>query len=185
MYNNILKIILLSINFFVITSSIYCKNDNSHDFTNTEPTIEKLKRFDVAIEEYEKFINLVSKNGEIGLLIDACIKKNQEKWDQFSKKVLDKTLNYEQRVAYLRTMVKHESTIENLKDRKKYISEIENDCVDFKSQIIAEKSFFMDMICINNISEANKSLADLNTYFDILVKQLDKIADIEMNVKQE
>jgi hypothetical protein len=149
----------------------------------SKPDAEKLKEFDKMIGEIDNVLKISQEGGEYERLIDAAYKKNKEKLSLMKNKSNDTSLSASQRAAYERKMPQFEETIEGLGNNRIKLIRISNDLKKQRDQIAQSKQFYIDMISIDELAEANKSVESVNASMQILVDKIEELGEVGSDIQ--
>jgi hypothetical protein len=144
----------------------------------SKPDAEKLQEFDKMIGEIDNVLKISQEGGEYEQLIDSAYKKNKEKLSLMKNKSNDTSLSASQRAAYERKMPQFEETIEGLGNNRIKLIRISNDLKKQRDQIAQSKQFYIDMISIDELAEANKSVESVNSSMQILVNKIEELGEV-------
>jgi len=149
----------------------------------SKPDAEKLKEFDKMIGEIDNVLKISQEGGEYERLIDTAYKKNKEKLSLMKNKSNDTALSASQRAAYERKMPQFEETIEGLGNNRIKLIRISNDLKKQRDQIAQSKQFYIDMISIDELAEANKSVESVNSSMQILVDKIEELGEVGSDIQ--
>ena len=144
----------------------------------SKPNEEKLKEFDKMVVQIDDILKVSQEGGEYDKLIDDTFKKNKEKLNLMKNKSNDPSLTANQRAAYEKKMPQFEGTIELLGNNRIKLIRISNDLKKQRDQIAQSKQFYIDMISIDELAEANKSVENVNTSMQVLVDKIQELGEL-------
>jgi hypothetical protein len=90
----------------------------------------------------------------------------------------DTSLSTNQRAAYEKKMPQFEEAIESLGNNRIKLIRISNDLKKQRDQIAQSKQFYIDMISIDELAEANKSVESVNSSMQILVDKIEELGEV-------
>jgi len=144
----------------------------------SKPNEEKLKEFDKMVAQIDDILKVSQEGGEYDKLIDDTFKKNKEKLTLMKNKSNDPSLTTNQRAAYEKKMPQFEATIESLGNNRIKLIRISNDLKKQRDQIAQSKQFYIDMISIDELAEANKSVENVNSSMQVLVDKIQELGEL-------
>jgi hypothetical protein len=144
----------------------------------SKPNEEKLKEFDNMVAQIDDILKVSQEGGEYDKLIDDTYKKNKEKLSLMKNKSNDTSLTANQRAAYEKKMPQFEGTIESLGNNRIKLIRISNDLKKQRDQIAQSKQFYIDMISIDELAEANKSVENVNSSMQVLVDKIQELGEV-------
>jgi hypothetical protein len=144
----------------------------------SKPNEEKLKEFDNMVAQIDDILKVSQEGGEYDKLIDDTHKKNKEKLSLMKNKSNDTSLTPNQRATYEKKMPQFEGTIESLGNNRIKLIRISNDLKKQRDQISQSKQFYIDMISIDELAEANKSVESVNSSMQVLVDKIQELGEV-------
>jgi hypothetical protein len=150
----------------------------------SKPNEEKLKEFDKMVGQIDDILKVSQEGGEYDKLIDDTYKKNKEKLALMKNKSNDTSLTANQRAAYEKKMPQFEATIESLGNNRIKLIRISNDLKKQREQIAQSKQFYVDMISIDELAEANKSVESVNSSMQVLVDKIQELGEVGSQLNQ-
>ena len=149
----------------------------------SKPNEEKLKEFDKVVSDIDNVLKISQEGGEYERLIDNAHKKNKEKLSLMKNKSNDASLTANQRAAYEKKMPQFEATIEGLGNNRIKLIRISNDLKKQRDQIAQSKQFYIDMISIDELAEANKSVESVNNSMQVLVNKIEELGEVGSDIQ--
>jgi hypothetical protein len=155
-----------------ITTSTQLLNETA------KPDAEKIKEFDKMVADIDSVLAISQEGGEYEKLIDQSVKKNKDKLSMMKSKANDPSLPVDQRAAYERKMPVFEQTLESLGNNRLKLIRISNDLKKQRETIATSKQFYIDMIAIDDLVEANKSVENVNASMQTLVQKIEELGEV-------
>ena len=143
------------------------------------PDAEKLRKFDNALAETDKVLALTQAEGEMDKLIQKAYNKNKESFDRMRSKANDTSIPADQRAKYEQLLPRYEKAINGTNEKRLVLIRMSNDLKKQREGIDKNKQFYIDMLSVGDLEAANESLDAVNSSMDNLIKQLDKLGELD------
>lgn len=141
------------------------------------PDAEKVKKFDAMLVNFDKVLEQTAEGGVYEKSIGLAYDKNKGKLDAMRKKANDTSIPAEQRVKYEQQIPRFETEISGCQEKRLVMIRLSNDLKKRKEKIAQDKQFYLDMIEIEDLAAANKTLDQVNSSMDFLTSAIDKLGN--------
>jgi hypothetical protein len=143
------------------------------------PDAEKLRKFDNALAETDKVLALTQEGGEMDKLIQKAYDKNKASFEKMRAKANDTSIPADKRAKYEQQLPRYEKAINATNEKRLVLIRMSNDLKKQRENIGQNKEFYLDMLSIKDLEAANESLDSVNSSMDNLIKQLDKLGELD------
>jgi hypothetical protein len=144
----------------------------------TKPDEEKIKEFDKMVSDIDGVLAFSQEGGEYEKLINDSVAKNKEKLALMKSKANNPSLPVNQRAAYERKMPILEQTLESLGNNRIKLIRISNDLKKQRENIVQSKQFYIDMVSIDDLVEANRSVENVNASMQTLFEKIEELGEV-------
>lgn len=129
---------------------------------SSAPDEEKMKQFDKVLNEFDAVISQTQQGGDLDQLILKSVSENQKRLGMMRQRANDTSLPADQRAVYEGKLQSFESQIKASADKRAVLIRQTAQLMSQRDQIQKSKQFYLDMLSIQDLEAANKSLDAVN-----------------------
>jgi hypothetical protein len=122
------------------------------------PDEEKMKMFDKSLGLFDEVLAQTQEGGALDALIQKSYTQNKKGLDMMKAKANDTSVPADNRAAYVSKIGYFESQINQTNEKRLVMLRARNELLKRRDLITQNKQFYLDMLSINDVEEANKSL---------------------------
>lgn len=125
---------------------------------SSAPDGEKMKQFDSALETFDAVISMTQQGGSLDQRIMMAVTENQKRISLMRQRSNDTSLSADQREIYNQKIQSFEKQIQQASEKRAVLIRQTAQLMSQRDQILKNKQFYLDMINVQDLEEANKSL---------------------------
>lgn len=125
---------------------------------SSAPDEEKMKQFDKVLSEFDAVIQQTQQGGALDQLIMQSVSVNQKRLSLMRQRSNDTSIPSDQREAYNQKIQGFEKQIQQSSDKRAVLIRQTAQLMTQRDQVEKSKQFYLDMISVQDLESANKSL---------------------------
>ena len=125
---------------------------------SSAPDEEKMKQFDKVLNEFDAVIQQTQQGGALDQLIMQSVSVNQKRLSMMRERSNDTTIPADQREIYNQKIQGFEKQIQQSSDKRAVLIRQTAQLMTQRDQVGKSKQFYLDMISVQDLESANKSL---------------------------
>jgi hypothetical protein len=142
---------------------------------SSAPDEEKMKQFDSVLKEFDAVIAETQQGGDLDQLIMKSVTENQKRLSLMRQRANDTSLSEDQRAIYEQKTSEFESQIKQTADKRAILIRQTTQLMSQRDQIQKNKQFYLDMLSVQDLESANKSLDAVNAAQGNLIDALSNL----------
>lgn len=142
---------------------------------SSAPDEEKMKQFDKVLNEFDAVISQTQQGGALDQLIMQSVTANQKRLSLMRQRSNDTSLPADQRALYDQKTQEFENQIKATADKRAVLIRQTAQLMTQRDQIEKNKQFYLDMLSVQDLESANKSLDAVNSAQGALIDALSNL----------
>jgi hypothetical protein len=139
---------------------------------SSAPDEVKMKQFDDVLKEFDAVIAETQQGGDLDQLIMKSVTENQKRLSLMRQRANDTSLSEDQRAIYEQKTQSFENQIKQTADKRAILIRQTSQLMAQRDQIQKNKQFYLDMLSVQDLESANKSLDAVNAAQGTLIDAL-------------